>query len=107
MEKHHKKIQEMTKSQAENFLRSTGFLIPITPEQVAAFEELYPVEDLPDALYEPMEYPGTDNPFVHMMSQQQTTVAMAARKGNKKLSEDTLRKLEEGLLKAKAQKKKN
>lgn len=106
MEKHHKRIQEMTKPQAENFLRSAGFMIPVTPVQVQLFEELYDTEILPDALYEPMEYPGTDNPFTSMISQQ-TTVAMAARKGNKKLSDDTLRKLEEGLLKAKAQKKKS
>ena len=98
-------IQEMTKSQAEDFLRSTGFLIPLTAEQIQVFEENYPAEDLPESLYEPMEYPGTENPFTNMMPQQ-STVALAARKGTN-LSAGTLKKLEAGLKKAKEKKAKS
>lgn len=97
-------IQEMTKSQAEDFLRSTGFLIPLTEDQIEVFEKNFPAEDLPESLYEPTAYPGNDNPFIHMMPQQ-TTVALAARKGDF-LSKETMQKLEAGLKKAKEKKKK-
>jgi hypothetical protein len=98
-------IQEMTKSQAEDFLRSSGFLIPLSPEQIEVFEATFPAEDLPESLIEPIDYPGKDNPFIHMIPQQ-STVALAARKGTHP-SGESLKQLEEGLKKAKEKKKKS
>ncbi len=41
-------------SKLENMLRSTGYLFPITPEQVEAFEKLALNEEVPEDCSDPL-----------------------------------------------------
>jgi hypothetical protein len=98
MEDQNKMIQEILENHPEDFLRSTGYLVPITPEQIEIFDELFPDAEIPESYYEPTEYP--DNILNLTQAQpQDTRFVLAARKG-KNLSDDTLKKMQEDLRKA-------
>jgi len=94
----------------KSYLRSTGRLFPETPEQVDAFERRHPGNvKLPESLKNPADilqrgfmYPERETN--QMVSEPETIISMAARKGVN-LSDETIRKMTEDRQNARNQKK--